>query len=199
MKWPQRLQQRLSPFPLSLKRSPHIPITLRGPDAWVCNASRLVKGAGDIKRQAMLTDEDVAEPCIHQAARMAHRAFQVEALGVCFAAGLEQGGDERIGVADGIIGFLCRQRGGTSTRHEFLRPECAQGFQRGGLLLKKDQGRPGQAGDGFNPGKQAWESLDPGLHVLLAVLDDQVVCSPAGDDLLAALRENAEALSTRTA
>lgn len=112
---------------------------------------------------------------------------------------LEQGGDERIGVADGIIGFLCRQRGGTSTRHEFLRPECAQGFQRGGLLLKKDQGRPGQAGDGFNPGKQAWESLDPGLHVLLAVLDDQVVCSPAGDDLLAALRENAEALSTRTA
>ncbi len=53
----------------AVQRAPHFLVALRGPDARVLDALRLVKRTRDIKRQTVLVNVDAAELRIHARAR----------------------------------------------------------------------------------------------------------------------------------
>ncbi len=100
------------------------------------DATGLVDGAGHVKRQAVLVDEDLAKLGVHRLAAMRHGLVQVHALGHRLFGGTQQRGHKVAGVGQA----LCHTLGGVQRRaaagHDFFGLEGGQRVQCGGPFFQ---------------------------------------------------------------
>src|SRR5690606_2269194 len=89
--------------PSALQRRPHLPVALRGPDARMVETLRLVIGARDIERHAVLVDGEVLEPGVHHLAAAIERLLQRDASRGAPGDGAVERGQEIAGELDALL------------------------------------------------------------------------------------------------